>query len=262
MKYHDICLLINLMATINCTNKCVIFMIFYGHGESGIYSDLDDSDNDESSEKIKSPNNPINDYVTKHYPDLWKMIKYGDLIEDVAVSGYRSQGRYIVDKNNKKLIIKELYTEIDDYGSILPSMFTITKFPIGYHDDLVTNNHFCPDIKTHRSSWHSETSLQFLDTNHLKLNKLTKDNVYIQSIGKDDQLVYVILTYKKKNYLVGYIIAKNKDTKVITEIQNFIDIFKKQNWFWCDLVDEHVMKIASNEYVDKKNIFLIDYGLV
>lgn len=234
-------------------NKCVIHIISYG------------SDNSGSEKKENRLLHPINDYITKHYPALWKMIKYGDLIEDIAVSGYRSTGRYIVDKNNKLsdhkkgLFINQLYTEIDDYGTILPNMYTITKFPIGYFDNLEMNNKMCPYVKKYESYWHSDVSLSFFDVDFLKLNKLTTDNVYVKTLEDSSKFMYIILTYKKQNYLIGLMDYSDSKKKEKEKIQEYIDIFKKCNWFYHCEVDQHVLKLAKEENVSEGNIFLINY---
>ena len=231
----------------------------------------DNLDSDQDNKKVKPLIHPINDYITKHFNTLWKMVKYGDLIEDVAVSGDRSTGRYIVDKNRhlsdhkKGLFVNELYTEVDDYGSVLPNMYTITKFPIGYFDDLVTNNHFCPDVEKYSSYWHSDVSLSFFDIKFLKLNKLTTDNVYVKAINKINTISYIVLTYKKTNYLIGLIDYSHRNKMAHNEkekIKEFIDIFKKHNWFYSEAIDEHMIKLAKSENVNDKNIFLIDSGFI
>ena len=56
----------------------------------------------------------------------------GDLIENVAQSGYRTEGVYILKNKKNKLIISELDTVYDDYGHVGKDFSLGPSFPVGY----------------------------------------------------------------------------------------------------------------------------------
>jgi hypothetical protein len=243
------------------STKCVIHLIKY----KKLSYDSDDSDNDNDNATADA----INDFITDQYIDLWKMMKKGDLIEDINQSGYRAQGRYYVDDDPKRkksilkngLIIRDLYTELDDYGSIPPHFFTITEFPIGYFDEdkIIVNNKFCPKIKK-ESYWHSDVQPCFIDCKRLKLDKLTDDNIFVDYTDdntNDNMYTYIILRFKKSNFCLINIAHKGKD-----KINWMISIFKKDysilEQSFYDLDDSIIKKISKEHNVDLSNFLTFD----
>merc|ERR1712151_1081778 len=64
--------------------------------------------------------------------------EHGDIVENVAQSGYRSSGVYMVSCQDGKFEIVELDTDFDDYGGV-PGLFrVISEFPCNYwHRDFM-----------------------------------------------------------------------------------------------------------------------------
>ena len=62
----------------------------------------------------------------------------GDLIK-VSWLSYRNNGLYIIDQQNNQPVVKDLFYDVDDYGS-LPPNFTLDQFPPCYHDAIAHNN--------------------------------------------------------------------------------------------------------------------------
>lgn len=215
----------------------------------------------------------ITNFITDQHAEMWNMMKRGDLVEDVSSSGYRSEGRYIVDTDKdikdlgitrNGLIIKDLYREYDDYGTIHPDMYTITEFPIGYFDNLVVNSYLCgPDMKSY---WHCELSPISLDTKRLRLNRLTKENVFHvnhklpdtdDSKGADADYLYVIIKFKNTNYMIIREYS-NRYSKynMKKELKTFIKMFKELNMFerYDHKSNENIKLISLSEEVRIENV--------
>ena len=58
--------------------------------------------------------------------------KDGDLVENVAESGYRTEGVYILKKVKQKFVISDLDSDFDPYGGIGKDFSLGPDFPIGY----------------------------------------------------------------------------------------------------------------------------------
>jgi len=214
--------------------------------------------------------NVITNYITDKHVELWKMMKRCDLLEDVSSSGYKSNGRYIIDKdvNSRSiqnfLVVKELCTDYDDYGSIYPDMYTITEFPIGFFDDILINNHMLKS-ETMRSSWNCRYVC--FDTKKLKLDQLTVDEVHHVSTTKkytlnDDRNftynvdhLYILIMFEGIKYMIiqeyshkYYIYVMSK------EISDFTKLFKESKMFRCENITNDIKTIASTENVKMENV--------
>jgi hypothetical protein len=247
-------------------NQCVIHLIRTSKDDNSL--------NDEALHETEF----IIKFITDNHIELWNMMKRGDLVEDISTSGYRSQGRYIVDKelnqpDHIKLIrngltIKDLCSDFDDYGSILPNMYTFTEFPRHYFDDenLLVNNVFYPNEEI-KSYWHwsnSEYNLICLDVKKLKLNTITDDNVFhftkdiVKGKGKYKvHYLYVVVTYKKVKYLFISEYSEQYSVQNIEKItKDFIKKFQETMFTETDY-DNSVKKIAQIENVEFDNIVMI-----
>lgn len=132
------------------------------------------------------------------YPGITKMMKRGDIIEDISVSGYRSQGVFFFD--GKKVIDQD--TSWDDYGSVPIDFKLITEFLPGNwdHSNLKINAKY---VKTSSSLdeskfyWHSESVPCTVDLELSGLRAEVKNNLTTY-----DSRQCVILEYNKINYLI------------------------------------------------------------
>ena len=138
--------------------KCVIHLIDTSGYKNMCDDDCDkynnnDTKDNEHYQTTKISN--INKIITDQHMELWKMMKRGDLVEDINISGHITNGRFIVDSiiDNTKmdiirhgLVIKDLERTFDTKGTILRTMHIITEFPSGYFDDsnLIVNDYLCP----------------------------------------------------------------------------------------------------------------------
>ena len=267
-------------------DKCVIHLINAGYYCNGSDQDSDsdywtcDHKPDQNDHYEKTKEEKVSYCIDKKYPQLWNQMKRGDMVEDVSNSGYRSDGRYIVDSirsnpdsktilsKRNNLILKDVYREVDDYGTIWPDMHAITEFPIGYFDQLVVNS-LCPGVSEYQSSWHAEKTIEALDTKKLKLDSLTPNNIFCSTCNDSNYLIYCVITYKKTNYIIGMLADCDEkfrinDNELETSTQSFIDIFKKTSCFFNQIHDiddrtrDDVVKIALNEKVLNENILLIE----
>lgn len=265
-------------------NQCVIHLIdtkFRSEKEKEYDSDSDDEDKNGEF---------ITKFITDQHPELWDMMKRGDLIEDISVSGYRCDGRYYVETEHSQenhikiiqngLIVRDLYRGIDMYGTLPPSFHTITDFPIDYFENIITNNTLYPRTKS-ESYWHG-LCLVALDLKKLKLNKLTNDNIFHKKVIKYSDFykssynhfyVYAIVTFKKCNYLILQCIdgenktPKNGDKEIKNVEERFISYFNDvdDNTYGAipynsfSMSDKkHIECIALEESVDIQNILIID----
>lgn len=255
--------------TIYNKDKCVIHMI--------------DCSMDHYNNEEQDVGEYISDYISDQYPDLWKMMKRGDLVEDINESGYKSQGRYIVDIEHSQkehvkmircgLIITSLYTEYNDYGTIPLNFYTITEFSLWYFDDdnLVVNDTFAKsDNNNFTSYWycHPACTPISLDHKRLKLDQLTNNNIFTKTdkeINWKKKLkmfdyLYVVLRFKKSNYLFisRYYHDDNKKEKNDQTFIKSINRIMLELSYYCDAMKSPViMDIATEEGVDPKNILWI-----
>lgn len=183
----------------------------------------------------------INSIMVDKYLLLWCMMKEGDLVEDLSTSGYRSQGRYIVKLNSEgNLYVDDLCTDYDDYGSIPPEFTTITKFPIGYFDDVVINDGFHVGEEA-KSYWHIDKSYVFLDLPLLGLNKLTYDDVKIKKYD-DEYYVHTVVEYNTDKYLLLWKTSREYGPKPFTT--------EKLKDKFIEMLDNNILEPDTNDVTD------------
>lgn len=272
-------------------DKCVIHLYFC----SGLLDEDEDEDSglddfdtyknnliraDELSPSEKKQTQILTERITKDHPELWLMMKKGDLIENTCISGYRAEGRfYIDDADNKKtnnLSINILYTKYDDYGTTPPHFSTITNFPRGYFDEenIIINDTIVKTMdinkryKSKLSEWHClDVYPIFIDAKRFKLNTVTPDDIFIdyhEDQKYDYVCTYVIVKFKKVNYCFLLSVSinkenkKEKDHKIKEMIDFMINTFKKDTIIFenssCG-VDEIIEKIKNEHQVEEENIF-------
>jgi len=87
--------------------------------------------------------------------DLQRIVREGgregDLVENIAISGYRTAGVYILrNDDNGYLQICELDTAADDYGHVGDGFSLSEEFPVGYWERA----------EFHKASWHGEPHME------------------------------------------------------------------------------------------------------
>ena len=254
-------------------STCVIHLIDLSHVKEKIILFIQSDDDTIATMIGMKTAEYITNFITDQHAELWNMMKRGDLIEDISSSGYRSDGRYIVDtdKDTKDLgimrnglIIKDLYREYDKCGSVYPDMCTITEFPIGYFDNLIVNSYLCgSDMKSY---WHCELSPVCFDSKRLCLKNLTPDNVFHvnhklpdidDSNGADSDYLYIVVKVKNINYMIIRDYSNrysNYDMK--KELKNFLKMFNESTMFerYDHKNDENIKKIIASENVRIENV--------
>jgi len=219
----------------------------------------------------------MSDYITSQIPELWEQLKYGDLIEDVSESGYRSEGVFVVTKTSQsdgENLIKQgleiaslCCDEYDDYGTVPPDFYLITRFPLGYHsyENMVTNNTYALTHSGPESYWHCEPYPAPLDIKKLKLDSdhLTIENVFHQVIGtKKVDFSYVVITYKGDNYMIcDKTVPKsfmNRLSNNTLFVQTTYGKSAIESFTYNYKVDEkEIMKILEDEKVPVQNFLWI-----
>ena len=126
------------------------------------------------------------------YPGLTKMMKRGDIIEDIDQSGYRSEGVYLFDGKN----VVEQNDEYDDYGSPPEDFKIITEFQPGHWDQpLEVNDKYVSGNS--EFYWHSEDLPCAIDPIESGLRDAIKNN-----LQRENEEYYVVFTHNKLKYLV------------------------------------------------------------
>ena len=84
----------------------------------------------------KNPNKPNKNYKFEMNPEKDNNIQHGDIIN--FEGGYRNQGKWIWCEKSK--MIKHLYTEIDDYGSVPPEFKVGKQFKPNHWVEVIDHN--------------------------------------------------------------------------------------------------------------------------
>lgn len=177
------------------TEGCVIHYINYG-------------DNNECDEIMNKDitTEDIGLYISDQHYELWGIMKRGDMVEDV-----NSGKRFIVDRQYNQsssikiirngLTIRDMYTEIFDEGTIIPSFYSITEFPLRYFDNAVINN--LHDINYESKKYIIPSPISF-DIDRLGLNNM--NDMYCELINSDQEmLIFKLVEYEVIRYIVGIV---------------------------------------------------------
>lgn len=139
-------------------------------------------------------NVPTKDQLNDRYPGFTNKLNRGDILENVDVSGYRSEGVYMW--NGKEIIRQN--TEYDDYGSPSKEFKVITQFPPDYwstprssQSNLIIDNSYVGTDFNGRFYWHIENPPLLLDLNEFVIIKATQE--YWILLDKDDKRHYHVL---------------------------------------------------------------------
>lgn len=246
--------------------------------------DLDDDESINSSESDKplcldktEYINALNEYITDQYIDLWKMMKRGDLIEDISLLGRYDfnmfDGRYIVDsvKQNKKneainlirnnLTIKLLDQQGDELaGTVVPTRdyLTITEFPINYFDNIIINNHHC-DCHTPfliNEFWGNHKCKIRLDMVELGLKKIKINEIQQKTYSKI-VFLYVTFEYDNANFMIIQSFENTNDIK--KQKSAFLRLLHKETLFQPKNINnsKYIYKIAHENNICKSNIIYL-----
>jgi hypothetical protein len=112
------------------------------------------------------------DYIKDNYQDIFKNLKFGDLIENGNESGYRSNGLYIVDKDENNLLkLDNLSIYPDDYGTIPLNFEGFTLLEPGFQFENIRD----PRCKSYMHNNLAPINLLFLLKQIWKKNKIFKN---------------------------------------------------------------------------------------
>jgi hypothetical protein len=151
-------------------------------------------------------------YITDQMPNLWNSLRHGDLIENVDRISNRFYGVMRKKQTESEYMVKSGLEIIDadeeDFGLIPSNFYAITKFPLGYHNhmNMMTNNTYAPhysESQIERDDYFVPLDLKKL---HLSDQDLTDDVIFEKVIGFGRgryRLSYVVLTFRKLNYMIG-----------------------------------------------------------
>lgn len=119
------------------------------------------------------------------------LVRQGDIIENLNESGYRSDGRYMLDIIDNEIKIISLNYDIDDYGS--PNeRFTYPDFPADYWND----NKLKVIGGKPKSYWHS-----YLPP--IVINKHINNKKYYACVIKNIEIPwYMTYNYKNNEYIL------------------------------------------------------------
>ena len=109
--------------------------------------------------------------------------KAGDLVENVAESGYRTEGVYILKMKKKKLVISPLDDDYDPYGHVGNDFTLGPEFPVGYWSFAFEKGaqiSITGDNLESKASWHNDTEqgepVDKKTINSIKQNQVKKSN--------------------------------------------------------------------------------------
>lgn len=135
------------------------------------------------------------DYIKNYYDDIFKNLKFGDLVENETESGYRSAGLYIVDEENGKLKLSFLSDEPDDYGTIPLKFEGFIQFEPGFHFEMEKD----PRCESYMHNNYAPVNLLFLLSKDWKTNNLFKN--YCEFIYNNNK--YITISRKGISDLLG-----------------------------------------------------------
>lgn len=123
-----------------------------GDGSEDAGSEGDDDDDGSGDEGSDDEGPAIYKLNKKDFAKLRPYLRRGDLLENVAVSGYRSQGMYIFDGVN----VTHMGDDLDDYGNIPAEYVVYKEFNPHYWEigQLNVNNILVPESQGYKVSWH------------------------------------------------------------------------------------------------------------
>ena len=77
--------------------------------------------------------NSNQEYIMTHHPEIIQGSRHGDMLENTNISGYRSEGVYMVSKTPESgFKVIDLDYDYDDYGGPSHEFSVITDFPLDY----------------------------------------------------------------------------------------------------------------------------------
>lgn len=156
------------------------------------------------------------DYVgaLEHLRETNTDLRRGDLIRYQEDAGYRNNGVAIFD--GEKIV--DLYTEIDDYGS-LPEEFRVIEenVPIGYWRDVSDEQ---PGIAHNNIVWFD----------HRSVRDQALANIQLGKVETGEHLVFTTFIYNDKEYRIIFDPYGVKDTKYLTknQVNKFITKAREQ----------------------------------
>lgn len=165
---------------------------------------------------VSSNGTKMMEFLENKHPNIYRKLKYGDFIENGTISGYKSNGIYIINKKKNNLYISNLTNNLtysqDDF-SVIPTKFLGFKnFVPGYQYQL-KRDYRC--IK----SWHN---FYF----PLDVKFLLNQN-WIPLIFLANMLQYSNFTYKNEKYIIFHLL----NLEIMFKLKNIIYakcFFRKQ----------------------------------
>lgn len=127
--------------------------------------------------------------------DFYSKIKEGDLVEDVARSGYRCSGVYVI---NKYLDISSLNDNYDDYGNPPLELSNFIDIPKDYYDktNMIIKRHNVDESINSEFYWHYADEGSFMNINTKKIDLKEYGILY------DSHLEYIIFKINNIKYLI------------------------------------------------------------
>jgi hypothetical protein len=243
-------------------DQCVIHLI-----------DIDDSIVETTAEQVT-------EYITDQVSELWRDLRDGDLIENINVSGDAMSGVYCVsvdtEQTEAEYIVRNGLNIVDlvwtlDRKALPSDFYAITRFPINYYDidKMIVNNTYALHLSDCKSYWGTERSDEFdvaaeycdsyyvpLDVPKLKLDRLTEDNVFYSGNSDDSDnyegcgMYYIVITYKKTNYLIGSLCKTEEEFLDLLDTDYFEFLSDTDNDIDIDI-------LLQSENVDNENVMII-----
>ena len=183
------------------------------------------------------------EFVKENHRVIYDKLQHGDFIENGTLSGYRSDGLYMVEKKDNICKIVDLSPEPDEYGTI-PIQF------IGLKDFLPLYNLYVTEDKDCNSCWHN--TLFPIDTEFLR-------NLEIKKIENLDTFTYSECEFQNKRIIIiypkNYIFTENiVEYYHCSNYRSYYDIEDYIAMIEMDDMEEYIKKTKTKDYINQLKI--------
>ncbi len=187
------------------------------------------------------------EYIKINFPEIFEKSRHGDFIEDGSISGYRSDGLYIIDKKYSEFKIRPLSTEPDEYGSIPSDYLGFRDFIPGFQIDIEED----PRCKSFWHNMHCPVDLNFLRTQNINDFSFTNLIKY-SSFEYKGKRVLVLYPY---SYLLESTLEIDYFDLCVDGIENYIDTIENDETFINDNNDNETYS-KIDEFSENFDIIL------
>lgn len=172
-------------------SKATILLVSISKNDAQKHNEHVDDEQEEEEEIDINHFESFRHLLLTKYPNYHKHLKRGDIIENINMSGYRSQGVYMFDGSS----VIPLQYDFDDYGSVSDKFLVFKDFPPDYWfpwNTLQVDDRYHPGQQSN-AYWHGDSGEPLIDKNALT-------NRFVNT--SDDGLMFIEITFNDITYHV------------------------------------------------------------